>query len=343
MIRIAYLWIVLGVFVGQVSGFDLIPFREGDLWGYADPFGFIVYVPEYKFAGVFRNGIARVQTKEEYGYIAMNGRTFFSSNLESACDFSDGMAAVKIKGTGKWGFINSMFSIAVPPTYQEVGDFSENVAPVQLNGKWGVIDKQGKVLVPFKYDEIKPCRENAMAVCSAGKWGFIRPSGELLLDFQYRKAHSFSEGVAGVSPDGKYYIYIDVRGEQVVPGEYQWAGRFRDGVASIKKNDAFGAIDKTGKVIIPPAYAYLSDFSDGLAVCAVNFRYGYINARGELVIPLNYTDALPFENGIARVWERKKTTQTRINGSMAIQEIPVGGGYIDLRNKKFYRESKNKH
>ena len=161
MIRIAYLWVVLGVFVGQVSGFDLIPFRE-DVWGYADPFGSIVYVPEYKFAGVFRNGIARVQTKEEYGYIAMNGRTFFASNLESARDFSDGMAAVKIKGTGKWGFINSMFSMAVPPAYQEVGDFSENVAPVQLNGKWGVIDKQGKVLVPFK----KPCRENAMAVCT---------------------------------------------------------------------------------------------------------------------------------------------------------------------------------
>lgn len=91
-----------------------------------------------------------------------------------------------------------------------------------------------------------------------------------------------------------------------------------------------------GKVIIPPAYAYLSDFSDGLAVCAVNSRYGYINARGELVIPLNYADALPFENGIARVWEHKKTTKTRINGSMAVQEIPVGGGYINLRNKKFY-------
>ena len=30
MIRITYLLIVLGVFVGQVSGFDLIPFREGD-------------------------------------------------------------------------------------------------------------------------------------------------------------------------------------------------------------------------------------------------------------------------------------------------------------------------
>ena len=275
MIRLAYFSIVLGVLVGQVSGFDLIPFREGELWGYADPFGFIVYEPEYKSAGVFRNGIARVQTKEGYGYIAMNGRNFFASNLESARDFSDGVAAVKIKGTGKWGF--------------------------------------------------------------------IRPSGQVLIDCRYRKAHSFSEGKAGVSSDGKNYIYIGVRGEQVIPGEYQWAGRFRDGVAAIKKNDAFGAIDKTGKMIIPPVYAYLSDFSDGLAVCAVNFRYGYINARGELVIPLNYAEASPFENGIARVWERKKITETRINGSVVVQEIPVGGGYIDLKNKKFYRESKNKH
>ena len=95
------------------------------------------------------------------------------------------------------------FSIAISPAYQEVGDFSENVAPAELNGKWGVIDKQGKVLVPFQYDEIKPCRENALAVCSTGKWGFIRPSGELLIDFQYKKACSFSEGAAAVSPDGE--------------------------------------------------------------------------------------------------------------------------------------------
>lgn len=181
--------------------------KTGDLWGYADPFGAIVYPPEYKSAGVFRNGIARVQTKEGYGYIAMTRREFFASNLESARDFSDGMAAVKIKGTGKWGFLNQAFSIAIPPAYQEVGDFSENVAPAKLNGKWGVIDKQGKVLVPFQYDEIKPCRENALAVCSTGKWGFIRPSGELLLDFQYQKASPFSEGAAAVSPDGESLLH----------------------------------------------------------------------------------------------------------------------------------------
>ena len=203
MIRITYVLVVLGTLVVQAFGFDLIPFRKGDLWGYADPFGSVVFPPEYKFAGVFRDGIARVQTKEGHGFIAMNGRAFFASDLESARDFSDGMAAVKIKGTGKWGFLNQAFSIAIPPAYQEVGDFSENVAPAKLNGKWGVIDKQGKVLVPFQYDEIKPCRENALAVCSTGKWGFIRPSGELLIDFLYQKACSFSEGAAAVSPDGE--------------------------------------------------------------------------------------------------------------------------------------------
>ena len=336
MIRITYVLVVLGTLVVQAFGFDLIPFRKGDLWGYADPFGSVVFPPEYKFAGVFRDGIARVQTKEGHGFIAMNGRAFFASDLESARDFSDGMAAVKIKGTGKWGFLNQTFSIVIPPSYQEVGDFSENVAPAKLNDKWGVIDKQGKVLIPFQYDEIKPCRENALAVCSAGKWGFIRPSGELLLDFQYQKASSFSEGAAAVSPDGESYVYIDSKGNQVVPGEYQRAGMFHDGVAAIRKNGAFGAIDKTGREIIPAVYAYLSDFSDGLAVCSVNSRFGYLNTRGELIIPLSYAEASPFENGIARVWERIKVIETSINGSRVVQEIPVGGGYIDLKNKKFY-------
>ena len=337
MTRIACFLITLAGFAGSISGFELVPFRDGELWGYADPYGTIVYPPQFISAGVFRDNYARVQTEHGYSFITMKGQPLFVTELVEARDFSDGMAAVKTKAANKWGFIDQTLSAAIPATYQEVGDFSENVAPVKFDGKWGVIDKQGKVLVPFKYDEIKPCRENAMAACADGKWGFIRPSGEPLIDFQYQRVHPFSEGLASVSRDGQSYIYIDAQGKQAVPGEYQWAGSFHDGIATVKKSGAYGAIDKTGKELIPPTYGYLSDFSDGLAVCAVNFHYGYINARGELVIPLCYTEALPFENGIARVWDRKKVLSFRDQNSTSKHVIPEGGGYIDLKNKQFYK------
>lgn len=96
IIRIAYVLIVSGWLAGQAFGFDLVPFRDGDLWGYADPFGSIVYPPEYKSAGVFRNGIALVQTQDGYGYIAMNGRAFFASNLRSSKTIEMGKYAIML-------------------------------------------------------------------------------------------------------------------------------------------------------------------------------------------------------------------------------------------------------
>jgi hypothetical protein len=42
--------------------------------------------------------------------------------------------------------------LAIPTTYEEVGDFSEGLAWVRINGKCGYINTQGDLVVPPKYD-----------------------------------------------------------------------------------------------------------------------------------------------------------------------------------------------
>ena len=53
-----------------------------------------------------------------------------------------------------------------------------------------------------------------------------------------------------VKKNGKY-IFIDENGKQIVPGTYDFARCFRDGLAAVYKDGKAGYIDATGKLVIP--------------------------------------------------------------------------------------------
>jgi hypothetical protein len=47
------------------------------------------------------------------------------------------------------------------------------------------------------------------------------------------------------------------------------AGRFSEGLASIKMGEKHGFIDKTGQIVIKPEYDSVTSFSDGMALVVV--------------------------------------------------------------------------
>lgn len=53
-----------------------------------------------------------------------------------------------------------------------------------------------------------------------------------------------------VKKNGKY-IFIDENGKQIVPGTYDFARCFKDGLAAVYKDGKAGYIDTTGKLVIP--------------------------------------------------------------------------------------------
>ncbi len=44
------------------------------------------------------------------------------------------------------------YTEAIAPQYDNAGQFSDGLAPVEKNGKWGYIDENNKVVIPFRYD-----------------------------------------------------------------------------------------------------------------------------------------------------------------------------------------------
>lgn len=58
----------------QDADMSLIPYRKGDLWGYASPDKKIVIQPEYAEANFFYAGLAVVKKGDKYGYINKAGK-----------------------------------------------------------------------------------------------------------------------------------------------------------------------------------------------------------------------------------------------------------------------------
>jgi hypothetical protein len=158
----------------------------------------------------------------------------------------------KVKGGGKWGYINLKGEEVIPLRFDEVGDFSYGLAPVKSNSKWGYINAEGQAAVPSSFDAVSGgWRDGLSAVLIGKKWG-----------------------------------YIDLKGETVIAPEFDQAMEFMNGLAKVEVGGKWGAVDTHGKVVIPLDFDVILSTSDsGLLLVARNRKYGYFDAKGVEIIP----------------------------------------------------------
>jgi hypothetical protein len=67
MKRILWLSFMLGLILGTGQAQNLIPYRHGDLWGFADPNGKIVIPPVWDEVKRFESGHALVRQCDKWG------------------------------------------------------------------------------------------------------------------------------------------------------------------------------------------------------------------------------------------------------------------------------------
>ncbi len=74
----------------QKADMSLIPYRQGDLWGYASADRNIAIKPEYSEAGLFYGGLAAIKKGGKYGYINKEGKVVIPIKFLSAKHFRYG-------------------------------------------------------------------------------------------------------------------------------------------------------------------------------------------------------------------------------------------------------------
>ncbi|WP_452312070.1 WG repeat-containing protein [Micromonospora eburnea] len=169
---------------------------------------------------------------------------------------------------------------------------------------WGYADAEGELVIDHRYAEVQPFHEGVAWVRrpEASRWALINTTGAALIEANngYRGVAAFSEGLAWVSMDGKSrWMAIDPTNIVRIPPGYEDARPFRGGLAAVRQNGGWGAVDQDGQLVVPTRFhgmataladgRYVDGFTEeGLAVVEMAGHRGVVDRTGRILVDPAY-------------------------------------------------------
>ncbi len=150
----------------QKADMSLIPYRKGDLWGYASPDKSIIIKPEYEEAQRFYEGFAAVKKGGKFGYIDKEGKVVIPFKFYSAKPFQFGFYGSDTKPSPK----------DKAPASQKTVLFAG--ASLQANGYEICIDTKGNQLTkcPAINDAVVVDNDKPVTVTTVANYSTIQKS-----------------------------------------------------------------------------------------------------------------------------------------------------------------------
>lgn len=238
-----------------------------------------------------------------------------------------GTRLLMVSVNDKFGFIDTTGSFIIPAVYEGLEEFSDGLALAEKEGLSGYINKAGTVSVLFMYDDGEPFK-NGRAIVKKGKDFFLIDRTGTLITGNYDQISDFNEGLAVVKYNGKYGA-IDKNGKTEIPLQYTRLGDFSEGYSFAQKNERFGYVDKKGDPVIPFLYEWAESFKYSLARVKYNSKFGLINKRGEFVLQPVYDRIEPQEKGVYIVYKNNQYGFADSTGCLLSDVI-----YINPENEK---------
>ena len=214
--------------IGSFNAHGLAPVTKDGHWGYIDRQGGQIIPCEWREVSAFAGDLCTVANDDRlFGLMNRDGSVVSEAQwkaLGNSCYdeyyrsvrccapvFSDGKIKVQTKD-GLWGFIDEQGSPVGEAVWEEIFDFSEDLAAVRQNGKYGFIDGSGAVIIAPAYDEVQSFHEGLAAVRKGNYWQYIDRDGSTVIQPKYTSACDFSGGKADVYLPGIGWQIIDKTG-----------------------------------------------------------------------------------------------------------------------------------
>ena len=199
--------------------------------------------------------------------------------------------------------------------YEELGGFTEGLASVRRNKKLGYINTSGEEVIKCQFTECRNFHNGVAQVAVEDKWGLIDKFGNFLIPRIYNMVSYYSEGSSVCENRRGMWSYIDPNGKMVIANLFSEARPFERGVAIVKIDNRYGAIDKLGNTVIPVEFDSIDTFGRGndcnITVACKNGKYGVIDRLGNTVIDFKYDYLRSCFNGLITVGFRKSHFQSK--------------------------------
>ena len=201
------------------------------------------------------------------GYMGYDGNWLAEPQFDDVRNFSEGMAAVQVGGL--FGYIDSNYAWVVSPMFDEANLFSGGMAAVKKEGLWGYVDAAGSLVIAPKFDEAGGFSGDYAVVREGGRYGVIDRTGAFRCPPTYERLSLFCDG-AFKTEDGGLVVLLDETAEYLSSQTY---GRFesgKNGLIKVEKKGLYGLINLRGDVVLKPKYAQIDDYNDCCAIVVYN-------------------------------------------------------------------------
>lgn len=145
-------------------------------------------------------------------------------------------------------------------------DYQEGVMLLKGN-LLGLISFSGQEVIPCKYDMILPRfhDQGLLEVRLGGRVGMVNWDGEEVLPLAYQSLGDFSSGLLNCRKND-LWGYVNSKGETVIPHQFTIGLNFKEGFAKVaKKVDGtyyFGLINVKGEIVLPLEYEKVEEVED---------------------------------------------------------------------------------
>lgn len=321
----------------SAGGTDVYGRPDAD-YGLIDKRGKLLIEPAYDDIRAFPDHFSVSKRGTPVFFFSSKGHELFI-NRTRLRPFSEGMAHFYDEQK-RWGYVDTLGQVAIPPRFLKARPFSEGLAAVvDSSGYCAFIDKRGDIafrtaLPSAGWPFLGNFKGGRCWFKGEGKkWGCYNRRGEVAIPpvfyvdheaFQGLKPDSqdsvlqtlfslqmdFSRGLASVKtiePGGSARpAVIDTAGQRInLPGQYGQIGPFDAhglAVVSSLETGLKGLINAEGAALIEPQYQSIEGFINGFArVQAQNGRWGLADRAGRLVVPTQYAEVDTLSEGLLAV------------------------------------------
>lgn len=336
-----------GATVFRVQGIDLFPasIKEigGEKWGFINHKGNFVTPVKYEDAQDFQpNGLAAVQSKDEYGLINQFGQFIVHPQFSFINPFSESRAVVMDDKGFK--VINERGKVLTSKAYSYISNYQNGralFAGTAEDGRYlyGFLNKQGKEVIPLKYESANDFKEGKAVVRVVdGKYELIDLNGKTLQSYSKAFVGALSEGLMAFQQEATgEFGFMNEKGDIVIEPSFAGAQAYREGRAVVNTDDTFfkyGLIDQAGKFVIEPKYNDISLLGESRVAVGkaidetipfAGSKFAIADLNGKILTEFKYVNVLDYKNGYASASDTKNTFFIDKNGQVA-QNLPIAKG-----------------
>jgi hypothetical protein len=278
-----------------IPGFDKIPIKQKINYDYIEQNGILLVShdevynfydiknnfnkigDEYVSVTLFSEGFAIVSAKNErLKIIDEKGKTiailndFKGKSIESASEFSNGLAAVRTEDD-LWGFIDTKGNMVIEPQFTNTSYFNESYCVVEVRKKRktavGIINKKGEFTYP------------------------------LTLNIKFNE--KVSNGLIGFKRTNDSFGVMNVFGKELMSpsNAINWLGPFYNNALAVFSNGKnFGVINKESKVIARCNFNFIQILDKNI-IGINNNNIDVFDLNGNKKTNLNYRMIVGLNNG----------------------------------------------